>query len=479
MKYRIYLHTVLVLLTVTAIATAGDEAVVVEHAEAMVAAATGDEAARQAFIETRLTPGIRERNGDERLLEILAIVGEDLGGSGAEVAITGFTPTDDGGRVVLAQPDGTRLELVLHLSDAKPPRIDRFGLRPLQPEVTAVAPDEIAAAIGAHLEEAVAGGRFSGAVLVAQGERTLFAAAYGLADRDSERPNTLDTPINLGSMNKMFTSIAVAQLVAAGKLDWQDTVGEYLPDYPNESVRDRVTIEQLLTHTSGVGSYWNEAYEARKGEIDTQAEFAATFAEDPLLFEPGAGNEYSNGGPVILGLIIEKLTGADYYDYVREHIYAPAGMTRAGHYRRNDAAAGFAVGYERRPDGSLEDNFGFLGLRGSAAGGGYASAHDLLAFGRALRDEKLLPRSALDVLWQPRFGDGEDFGYGYLFGTGRNHGLRWVGHSGGAPGISADFRYYPDEDITVVVLSNLGGAARPVSGWVNALVAASLAGAGP
>jgi CubicO group peptidase (beta-lactamase class C family) len=478
MKYRICLHTLLVLLTVTAIASAGDDRVVVEHAEAMVAAAQGDVAARQAFIETRLTPGIRERNGDERLLEILAMVGEDLGGAGTDVAITGFAPTADGGRVVLAPPDGTRLELVLHLS-GETPRIDRFGLRSLPPEVAAVAPEQIPAAIEAHLSEAVAAGRFSGAVLVAQGDRVLFARGYGMADRGSERPNTLDTPINLGSMNKMFTAIAVAQLVAAGKLDWQDTVGMHLPDYPNATVRERVTIEQLLTHTSGVGSYWNEAYEANNGEIDTQAEFAATFAAEPLLFEPGAGNEYSNGGPVILGLVIEKLSGMNYYDYVRARVYAPAGMTRSAHYLSNDTAAGFAIGYEPTPGGKLEDNFGFLGLRGSAAGGGYASANDLLAFARALRDETLLSRAQLEALWQPRFGADDSFGYGYLFGTGRNHGLRWVGHSGGAPGISADFRYYPEEDITVVVLANLGDAARPVSGWVNALVSASLAESAP
>src|SRR5690606_32912294 len=98
---------------------------------------------------------------------------------------------------------------------------------------------------------------------------------------------------------------AIAQLQAAGKLDWQDTVGRHLPDFPNAKIRDEVTIHQLLTHTSGVGSYWNAAHAARLHEIDTQREFLQTFVDEPLKFEPGKGLEYSNGGPVILGLIIE------------------------------------------------------------------------------------------------------------------------------------------------------------------------------
>lgn len=476
-RYQARVQLLLLLLAFCALAVAGEEPAVRDHAAALVAAAAGDEAARQAFIETRLTPGIRARNGDAELIDILTMVGDDLGAPASEVSITEFTPTADGGTVVLAQPDGRRMWLSLQLSDETPPRIERFGLRPLPPRVAAVAVEQLPAAIATHLDQAVSAGRFSGAVLVARGEQVVFARAYGLADRAAGRANTLDTPINLGSMNKMFTAVAIGQLVAAGKLDWQDTVGEHLPDYPNARVRDSVTIHQLLTHSSGVGSYWNDAYEARKDQIDSQAKFAATFAADPLLFEPGTSMRYSNGGPVILGLVIEKLSGMDYYEYVRKHVYAPARMTRAAHYLRNDAEAGFAVGYERMPDGGLRENSGFLGLRGSAAGGGYASANDLLAFARALRDGKLLSGPQLEMLWTPKNTAGEGMGMGYLFGVGRDNGLRWVGHNGGAPGISADFRYYPEEDVTIVVLANYGRAAMPVSGWINALVSASLGGA--
>lgn len=474
-RYRVYLQLFLLLLALCSSALAAKEAAVRDHAKALVAAASGDQAERLGFIENRLTPGIRERIGDARLAEVLQMVYEDLGNSSATgVEVAGFSATGDGGSVVLEAPDGRRIRLLLRLTDENPPRIDGIGLRPLLPEVAAVPAERIPAAIEAYLEPLVAAGRFSGAVLVARGGETLYARAYGLADVARARPNTLDTPINLGSMNKMFTSIAIGQLVAAGKLDWQDTVGQHLPAYPNEQVRNEVTIHQLLTHTSGVGSYWNETYEARKDQIDSQAGFAATFADDALLFAPGTGREYSNGGPVILGLVIEKLSGTDYYDYVREHIYRPAGMRHSDHYRRDDASAGVAVGYLPAADGTLQDNFGFLGLRGSAAGGGYASANDLLAFACALRDGKLLSREGLELLWTPMHaGDGE-MDYGYLFGVGRANGMRWAGHNGGAPGISADFRYYPEEDLTVIVLSNYDGGAMRVSAWVNALLAVSL-----
>lgn len=335
-----------------------------------------------------------------------------------------------------------------------------------------IAESDIPGAIEQFLEKQAADGTFSGAVLVARNGKPIVAKAIGLADRKTGRANTLDTPINLASMNKMFTGVAIGQLVSQGKLDWSDTVGEHLPDYPDEIVRDKVTIHQLLTHTSGVPSYWNDAFEAKKNEIRTLEDFLSTFVNEPLMFEPGTEARYSNGGPVILGLIIEKISGMSYYDYIRKHIYAPAGMDHADHYLMTDESAGFAIGYHREsPDGPFVPNTDILGLRGSAAGGGYASANDLLAFARALDSETLLDRKWLEELWKPRNGEDRGFGYGYLWGTGIEGGKRWVGHNGGAPGVSADFRHFPDAGYTVIVLGNQSGVAMPVSSWIVDLIA--------
>ena len=429
---------------------------------------------RPSLLQSHFSAGLRERKGDADLLETFAMLAEILGPDLASLSPTAVIKGVEGDELHYTLANGQRVSLMLALSGEEPPMIERFGVRPLPPEVDAVAPDALPAAIASHLEDEFKAGRFTGAVLVARGDQPLYAGAFGLADRRSGRPNTLDTPFNLGSINKMFTGIAIAQLQAAGKLDWADTVGKHLPDFPNAKIRDQVTLHQLLTHTSGVGSYWNEAHAARLAELDTQAEFLATFVDQPLLFEPGQRSEYSNGGPVILGRVIEAISGRDYYDYVRESIYRPAGMVHADHYRRDDAAAGFALGYVMTEAGEWQDNHAQLSARGSAAGGGYASVRDLHAFARAISDERLLKREQWELLWKAHTRHGPDLSYGYLFSSGTEAGRRWIGHNGGAPGISADFRYYPAEDLVIVVLSNQDNGSMAVGGWLNALVAASL-----
>lgn len=430
---------------------------------------------REPLLETHFSQELRERNGDEELLETFAMLAEVLGPEVSSLPAPKVLGGEDGmgGELQYTMADGRRLSLKLTLTETNPRQIERFAVRPLPPEVVAVDPEQLPAVIGARLDAEFEAGRFSGAVLVAHGDDLVYANAFGMADLGSGRANTLDTPINLGSINKMFTAIAIAQLQAAGKLDWHDTVGRHLPDFPNKTIRDRVTIHQLLTHTSGVGSYWNEAHDARKDELDSQQAFLDTFIDQPLLFEPGQGIEYSNGGPVILGLIIEALSGSDYYEYVREHIYQPAGMRNADHYRRDNLDAGFAAGYVMTDEG-WRDNRQDLSVRGSAAGGGYASARDLHAFSRALMNERLLTRAQLDVLWEAHIQPGP-IGYGYLFSVGNTSGRRWIGHNGGAPGISAEFLYYPDDGLVIIVLANQDRAATAIREWLHAQVPASFA----
>jgi CubicO group peptidase (beta-lactamase class C family) len=444
-----------------------------QHADHFWHTVAAEPDARQALLERHFSPALRERRGDEGLLDTLAMLREALGPELAAARPKALIESDAGGELHYRLPDGRGVALSLSLTADDPTRIERFGVRPLPPEIADVSVEQLPALIRERIEAEFKAGRFSGAVLVARGDAVIHAQAVGLADRASGRGNTLDTPINLGSINKMFTAIAIAQLQAAGKLDWQDTVGRHLPDFPNAAIRDRVTIHQLLTHTSGVGSYWNEAHAARRHELDSHHAFLETFVEQPLRFEPGEGIEYSNGGPVILGLIIEAISGLDYYDYVRERIYRPADMTHAEHYRLDDSKSGVALGYLRADDGSWQDNRSELSQRGSAAGGGYASARDLHAFSRALSDGRLLPRAQLETLWQAHIQPGP-VGYGYLFSIGDTNGKRWVGHNGGAPGISAEFILYPDDGLVIIVLANQHQAATAMREWLHAQVLASL-----
>ena len=422
--------------------------------------------------ESQFSAEMRERIGADGMRDFLGMLTEDFAGIDATDAVREVTANGDNWDVLVVNDFDQRYLFELSLSGSTDPKISGIMLDQLPQEVPKVAPKGIAAAVEKYLADRVAENDFSGAVLIAKNNDIIYAHAFGMADVEAKRPNTLDTPLNLGSMNKMFTSLLVGRLVSDGMLNWDDKVGEHLPELPNKRVRDEVTLHQLLTHTSGVGSYWNQSYEESKHGLDSLGGFLATFINEPLLFDPGQGNAYSNGGPVILGLIIEKYMDMSYYEAVRRFIYQPAGMKHSDHYQTTDKMAGLAIGYYQGPDG-LASNSEQLGLMGSPAGGGYASANDLLQFSNALASGILLDRDTLDQIWTPYAELGPDFGYGYLWGIGSLNNRRWVGHNGGSPGVSADYRYYPESGFTVIVLANRDQIAAPVSDWLNELITRS------
>jgi len=327
---------------------------------------------------------------------------------------------------------------------------------------------QIAGELELYADEMAAKGEFTGSIILAKDGKPLFAKVYGEADKETGRENSLDTPINLGSMNKMFTGLAITQLVAQGKLAYTDTVGQFLPDYPNQRVRDEVTLHQLLTHTSGLGSYWNEAYSKNKESLTTVSDFAELFVNDPLQFDPGTDEQYSNAGPVVLGLIIEAISGLDYYQYIRENVYKPAGMAHSDHFDKFENVSGKATGYFVPRNGDeLISNQQDLGRIGSPAGGGYASANDLLKFATALYDDSLIDAKHREQMTSKKMPGANGGGYAYLYMDGRVNERRFVGHNGGAPGINAEFSVFPDSGYTIIVLANLGHAASPLAGQIR------------
>src|SRR5262245_23158271 len=175
-----------------------------------------------------------------------------------------------------------------------------------------------------------AAGKFSGAVLIAKDGKPVVEQANGLADRRRRRPNSLATEFNIGSVGKSFTAVAIAQLVEAGKLSFDDTVGKYLSGFPAQ-VANQVTIGQLLTHTSGLGDVFMRWRAPARAQLDL-ADLVTRIAKEPLQFQPGSRFGYSNSGYVVLGAIVEAVTGQNYYDYVRTHVFRPAGMARTGWY---------------------------------------------------------------------------------------------------------------------------------------------------
>ena len=296
------------------------------------------------------------------------------------------------------------------------------------------------AQLTAAVDKAVAEDRFSGVVMLAKDGKPLVNKAWGMADPAKGIANRPDTKFNLGSINKFFTHIAIGQLAQAGKLSLNDTIRKHLPDYPSP-VADKITIQQLLDHRSGLGDFFGPKFMAAHASLRRNADYLPLFADAPLEFEPGTSQRYSNAGFVVLGLIIEKITGQSYYDYVRDHITKPAGMTDTASYAVDDSVANRAVGQTKRgPEGPLpqrRDNTATLPGRGSSAGGGYSTAPDLLRLSQALLANKLLSKQWTDWLFTGSLDPAKQ---------------RNIGVAGGAPGINAVLEIAPP--YTLIVLSN-------------------------
>ena len=311
-----------------------------------------------------------------------------------------------------------------------------------------------------YLANLVAENKLSGVVLVAKDGVTVASKVAGIANKATNAPIDLNTKFNLGSMNKMFTAVAIAQLVQAAKLSFTDTVGKQLPDYPNKEVAAKVTIHHLLTHTSGLGMYWNDKFMAQREKLLTVAAHLPLFASDPLAFPPGEKFQYSNAGYMLLGAIIEKVSGQDYYSYVQEHIYKPAGMNDTGFYEPGKPIPNLAVGYTRmslngQPQTEIRDNESTREIKGGPAGGGFSTAPDLVRFQQALFSYKLLDKAHTELVTTGKVdGPGGKSRYGYGFGDSNSDGKHIVGHNGGAPGIAANLDMFPESGYTAVELMN-------------------------
>lgn len=297
-------------------------------------------------------------------------------------------------------------------------------------------------------------GKFSGAVLVAKHGEVLFRKAYGLANREHNAPNTPETPFRIGSMTKPFTAIAIMQLAEKGLLSAQDVLAKYVPDYPNA---ERITLHQLMTNTSGIPDYiMMPGYESiKKQHISTQ-ELITLFRDKPLQFEPGTSFSYSNSGWVLLGYVLELITGKPYEQVIREQIFAPAGMIHSGYEWEQPLIHGRAMGYA--DTGAAVLNAEFIDETAmQAAGGLYSTLDDLLAFDRALHNGKLLKAATLAQMTVSASKEG--YGYGWeLYSL---HNRKVVAHSGGIPGYVSNLARLVDDDVTVIILSNLGSAAFP------------------
>ena len=347
--------------------------------------------------------------------------------------------------------------MTIEVEAAEPHTITRLSLsaieRPAELAIPHLSESELIPAFRKKLDEDVAIGRFSGAALMARNGKTVFAQAYGLADREKKTPNTLKTRFRLGSMNKMFTAVATLQLVQSGKLDLKAPFGNYLTDYPNKDVASKVTIEQLLTHTGGTGDIFGPEFDKRRLELKTLRDYVNLYGQRKAEFEPGSRWQYSNYGFLLLGVLIEKVSGQSYYDYVRDHIFKPAGMTATASEPEDQIVPDRSVGY-MRGGGDWQPNTDTLPYRGTSAGGGYSTVEDLLRFATALQTHKLLNAKYTEELTTGKVDAGRGK-YAYGFQESVINGTRCFGHGGGAPGMNGMLQICPASGYIIAVLANL------------------------
>jgi CubicO group peptidase (beta-lactamase class C family) len=314
--------------------------------------------------------------------------------------------------------------------------------------------NEAMSRIRALLDEQARADFFSGAVLLAYEGQVLLHEARGLASIEYGVANRPDTRFNLGSLNKLFTRIAIGQLAEQGKLSLDDKIEKFLPDFPNPEAATKVTLRQMLDMTSGIGDFFGKKYtDTPKDRIRSLNDYLQLFAGEPLLFQPGTDRRYSNGGYIVLGLIIEKASGENYYDYMRENIYWPAGMESTDHIDADMPAVNVASGYTRNWDEIEHDaeprrnNLYTRPARGSSAGGGYSTAMDLFKFAMALKGGKLL--GPLGKEW---FNGPQAF-------------------AGGAPGINSELDMETVPGWTIVVMANFDPpAAGKLAQKINILL---------
>jgi CubicO group peptidase (beta-lactamase class C family) len=244
--------------------------------------------------------------------------------------------------------------------------------------------------------------------------------------------------------------------------------GKYIEDYPKKEVASKVSIEQLLTHTGGTGDIFGPQFDEHRKELRTLQDYVNLYGKRDLQFAPGSRWEYSNYGFLLLGVVVERVSGQSYYEYVRENVYGPAGMTSTASLAESESVPGRSIGYTFFGSNSIHPNTDTLPYRGTSAGGGYSSVRDLQRFASALTNHKLLNAEYTNLLTTGKVETprGGKYAFGFFDET-SDADTRHFGHGGGAPGMNGDLQIYPQSGYVITVLSNLDPpAASRVSDFI-------------
>ncbi|MCE7741451.1 MAG: beta-lactamase family protein [Candidatus Heimdallarchaeota archaeon] len=415
------------------------------------------------FILQNWHPETLEKRGVKSILDSLHHIKREL--DGVEIYQT-FKESPEKESAILLNPETEDwIKFSIMISEEEPFLVKGLGLRPTSPPKdigVEVKEEDLASAIGDSIKGLLDKNLFSGVVIVAKENKIVFQLAHGYSNVDSTIQLNLDTKFNLGSMNKMFTSLAIAKHIEEGHFSFDSTVAELLPEAQIDQ-SEQIKVHHLLTHSSGLGSFFSAEYMKKKDQYVEVKDLLPLIEKEQLSFSPGSSFQYSNSGFEVLGNIIERVSGMTYYDYVRENIFLPLDMNNTDSYRLDDDLENLAIGYTKHlgmnqpPSKEWVANTKMARIKGSAAGGGYSSAHDLLTFSQALFSYKILNEDLTKEVLSGKIRlepGSDDIMYGYGFGIHQFGNITRYGHNGGAPGINSFFGVYLPINYTVIVLSN-------------------------
>ncbi len=303
---------------------------------------------------------------------------------------------------------------------------------------------------------------FSGVVAIFRGEKALYREAFGYADIANKRKNNVKTKFAIASGTKFFTALGIGILIDAGKLTLDTTVHDIFRQNLTY-IDSEATIAQLLTHTSGIYDYYDEDLDIDLENyhvdipwyrLETLADYLPLFENKKPKYSPGERFSYSNGGFIFMGVIIERITGELYRDYIREHLFATAGMGDSGYYAFNRLPENTAYGYKKSRDGVPETNIYNLPVRGASDGGAYTTITDLHKLWRALLDNRILSKKLTETFLTPHANIEGDIEYGYgVYITGfKEKDMFFI--VGGDAGVGFDSRYIPVKELQITIISN-------------------------
>ena len=378
----------------------------------------------------------------------------------------------------------TKIKLEIPVSNDHSPKINRFiNTEPIADEkhVNQLNIEEVISRIEQSLFKLQEDEEFSGTIIVAKDGNAILNRAIGDASKGYNIPNTTDTRFNLASVGKVFTGLAITQLAEQGKLPFDDPVSKYISaDWLDPNISEKIQIKHLLTHTSGLGDYFRDAYaQCEIPFFRDLKDYKSLIVDDTLMFEPGTRFSYSNTGFLLLGVVIEDITNDSYFNYLKKNVFEPIGMINTDGFDKDSPVINRATGYTKVYENGVMNwnNHQYTRImKGSPSGGIYSTTEDILKFANAIKSNKLLSPEYTEILLEGRPDLNASFhSYGFFISNGIAG--RVASHSGDGRGVNCQFKMYLDLGYTFIILSNYSApSANTVANIIDQLITKTVEG---